>query len=207
MQKTKTPRKTVEMMLAEAEELIRQAQEKIAIREEAGIDVPPIWREKVALITEAFTQAKETGELPEPTQEQKEAFKDLPTAWRSFGNAVRNQIKEMQKHTVLMGNFETLHLLTAAMCLQAGWPVCLESSPDTDLAQPQGGFLLMDLPTGQVSFRLTRDLRCRLASVLNLPTTEGAWDKHRVAQKTDRLEGFYASVRPTPAPSTDGHTD
>ena len=82
------------------------------------------------------------------------------------------------------GNLIPLQQLVVALCFRNGLTVSLDESGEN------GKFLVLELPTGQVSFRLTLKQRRELEWI----ECRTNWDGHTVKDKQARIGAFLESV-------------
>ena len=163
--------------MEEASGLIEEAKRKIENRQEAEIPVPEAWLKKLKEVEEELKALREEKGEPEKA--------NLPPLWKVYRMRVDQLSEALKKVKDQEWNYRTLQQVVAVLCLRYGLGVGL------DEGEEKGAFLVLDLPTGQVSFRLSGKQRKGLARIGLSPW---AWDGHSVEEKRNRIEAFLESA-------------
>lgn len=186
MSQTPQVRRTIQDHLALAKEHLDAATEKLRRRTEATIQTPPALVREVREAELRLKQAIKTLQTPK---------KDLELDYLRL-EEVRKELRQMarlaSRPETDTRNFHNALVVMAALAIQGNAEVTLEEP------EPGKAYLILHLPTGQISFTASGGGEHRLWEALGMsPNPISTWDGHTSQERTLRVNALAASVRPT----------
>lgn len=177
-----TPQKRVEDLLARAESSVREAVATLDQWEDTP--VPPDLSERISAIRQEATQAGMRFRN----------FRNKVVTVSALADELRATRKAIKSHRfVAFRNYQAMIALLVALSRKAEAHISTVEMPPNpeEKSKEADRYLLIEIPTGQVSFGITRSLLTDLKR-LGVPST-GQWDGHSTDEKTERIFGFLRS--------------
>lgn len=179
---TQQPKLSVEAQLDEALRIIESVKTKVANRRAADMEVPPSWLTKLA----------KAQEMLDAVQGAKAAQqKALGGSFEQVRKAVKGLDQRIREIVIHNANYGGLLQVAAALAIRCGIPMTVQAASPQE--KPEKNFLLLNLPSGQVSFSI---LSREAASMTRLSVHDAgsAWDGHDTTLKRNRILAFMDLV-------------
>lgn len=180
--------RSIQDLLRIAQTASASAHAKLDARREAKMPIPAELVKPLEEVCDAVTHAKRSLQTPRAKLRLSETR--LEEILRELRQLARVCSRPETDHR----NYQNALIVMAALALHAGYHVTI----DREAGREDRTFLILHLPTGQISFSANGGGVERLEETMGLhPGTERTWDGHTTQERTLRVEALAASTRIT----------